>query len=72
MVVVRTPVVEVIDPLVVEILRQKTPAERLAQAFEMWEFASTMLTSVIRQEHPDWTPAQIQGEIRRRMGTEVP
>lgn len=33
----RRPVVEILDPMIVEILRQKAPAERLAQAFRMWE-----------------------------------
>ena len=35
----RRPVVEILDPFVVESLRKKTPAERLAMAFGMWDFA---------------------------------
>jgi len=63
----RRPVVEIIDPMVVEILRQKSPAERLSQAFGMWDFAISVLNSAIRRDHPEWTPSQIQREIRRRI-----
>jgi hypothetical protein len=63
----RQPVVEQLDPIVVESLRRMTPAERLARAFEMWDFATEMMTSVIRQEHPQWSTEQIQREIFRRV-----
>jgi hypothetical protein len=63
----RPPVVEIIEPMVVESLRRMTPAERLAQAFEMWDFAATMMNSGIRQQRPDWSTEQIQREIRRRV-----
>lgn len=63
----REPVIEILDPMVVQILRRMTPAQRLARAFEMWDFASTMMKSVIRQEHPDWTKDQFEQEIRRRV-----
>jgi hypothetical protein len=63
----RQPVVEQLDPIVVESLRRMTPAERLARAFERWDFANEMMTSVIRQEHPQWSTVQIQREIFRRV-----
>jgi len=63
----REPVVELLDPLVADSLRRMTPAQRLNRAFEMWDFAIEMLTSVLKQEHPDWTPEQIQRERFRRI-----
>jgi hypothetical protein len=63
----RAPVVEILDPVMVEILRKKTPAERLSQAFRMWAFARDFIRSVLRQEHPDWTEEQILREAARRL-----
>jgi hypothetical protein len=63
----RQPVVEIIHPLVVESLRKKTPAERLQQAFGMWECAMTVMRSSIKRDHPDWSIEQVQQEIFRRV-----
>ena len=63
----RQPVVEIIDPMVVEVLRKKTPAEKLAQAFGMWDFAVSMLQANLHHEHPEWTTDEIQREMRRRI-----
>lgn len=63
----RKPVVEVMDPMVVEIMRKKTPLERLTIAFEMWDSARAMIQSNLRRQHPDWTEDQVQREIARRM-----
>ena len=58
---------EMVDDAMAAILRQKTPAQRLAIAFGMWDFAKQMIRSVLRAEHPDWTPEQIKRETARRM-----
>lgn len=63
----RKPVIEELDPMVAESLRRMTPAQRLARAFEMWDFAIEMMTSVIKHEHPEWTTEQVQREIFRRV-----
>lgn len=63
----RQPVVEIIHPIVVESLRKMSPAERLNQAFAMWESARDMVRGVLRQEHPDWTEEQILREAARRL-----
>jgi hypothetical protein len=63
----RQPVVEIIHPIVVESLRRMSPAERLNQAFAMWESARNMVRGVLRQEHPDWTEEQILREAARRL-----
>ena len=63
----RKPVVEVVDEIMVPILREKTAAERLDMAAEMWRFARDTYVALARAEHPDWTPEQLQREAARRL-----
>lgn len=63
----RQPVVEILHPIVVESLRKMSPAERLNQAFAMWESAREMIRGVLRQEHPDWTEDQVIREAAQRL-----
>ncbi len=63
----RKPVVEVMDPMVVEIMRKKRPQERLAISFGMWESARVMIQGTLRQQHPDWSKEQINQEVVRRI-----
>ena len=53
--------------MIVQILRDKTPAERLAQAYNMWDFAVSLMTASIRNDFPNWTAEQIQQEINKRI-----
>jgi len=59
--------VEIIEDELVENLRRKTPAQRLAASFDMWRFASERLNQMLRTQHPDWEEKQLRSEIRRRM-----
>lgn len=59
--------IEVIDDQMVEILRAKTPAERLAMIGDANETARCLAAAGIRYQHPDWTEIQIQQEVARRM-----
>jgi hypothetical protein len=59
--------VEVVDPDMAVILRQKTEAERLRIAWGMWKSARDMLLQLLRAEHPDWSEADIQRETARRL-----
>jgi hypothetical protein len=63
----RQPVVEVMDEMMVDVLREKTEAERLKIAFGMWETARVMIGGVLRQEHPEWSEDAINQEIARRI-----
>jgi len=63
----RKPVVEVMHPMVVEIMRKKKPEERLAIAFGMWESARVMILGTLRQQNPDWSEERINQETVRRM-----
>jgi hypothetical protein len=62
---VRTPVIEVIDDDMAEIMRQKTPAQSLAIANSMWRHARESLIARLRREHPDWTPNRLRAEVQR-------
>lgn len=63
----REPVVEILDPILVEILRRQTPEERLAQAFRLWEMARMTIRASIRQQHPDWDEQEVLREAARRL-----
>lgn len=64
---VRAPVIELLDPQVVESLRRLTPGEKLQRAFAMWDFARSVMIASIRQDHPEWNAAEIQAEVLRRL-----
>lgn len=64
----RAPVVEVMDDTQVEIIRKKSPAERLAIAFDMWDFAHGMIHANLQREYPTWTVEEVNRETARRIG----
>jgi hypothetical protein len=59
--------IEVLDPAIVEILKQKTPAERLAMVFAANRTMRLRLEGHLKTYHPDWSDKQIQAEIAKRM-----
>jgi hypothetical protein len=59
--------IEVPDELMVEVLRRKSPQERLRIGFDMWVSARNMLMTHIRHSHPDWSPKAVEHEVARRM-----
>jgi len=63
----RPPVVEIIDPSIVRVLRAKTPAERLAQAFRILDSARAITRGSVLQLHPDWDEDQVLRETARRL-----
>ncbi len=63
----KQPVVEMMDPMMVEVMRQKSPAERLAIACGMWESARSIIRGTIRQQHPNWSEERVNREIARRI-----
>jgi len=44
-----------------------TPQQRLECCFRWTELTYELARSAIRQEHPDWTPLQVDREIGRRI-----
>jgi hypothetical protein len=59
--------VEVIDDALADILRQKSPAERIAMAADANETARIIAAAGIRHCHPEWSEQQVQREVARRM-----
>jgi hypothetical protein len=63
----RPPIIEVLDDTMVEVLRSKTPAQRLAIANGMWRYARARLLVQLQKQHPDWDEAAVKDEVRRRL-----
>jgi hypothetical protein len=61
---IRTPRIEVLDEAIVEVLRRKTPLERVAMVFDAEQTLLAMLGANLRESHPDWT--EVNQEIARR------
>jgi hypothetical protein len=59
--------IEAPDELMAEVLRRKSPQERLRIGFNMWVSARNMLMTHIRHSHPDWSLAGVEHEVARRM-----
>ncbi len=63
----RQPVVEVMEPMMVEVMRNKSPSERLAIGFRMWDSALAIVTASVRRQNPQWSEGKLQEEISIRM-----
>ncbi len=50
-----------------EIMRRKTPEQKWAIAFELWEMAVEAARAGVRAQHPDWAEAQVRAEVARRI-----
>jgi hypothetical protein len=59
--------IEVVDEAVAEVLRRKTPAERVAMLFACNRTMRLRIEGHLRTRHPDWDDRQIAGEVARRM-----
>jgi len=55
------------DPRVIDVLRTKTPEERLSIAFGMWAAARKMLVNLLAEQHPAWDQDRLQIEVARRL-----
>ena len=58
---------EMVDDVMVEVLRAKTPDEKLAMLDSMWRMARDLVRDKLRQDHPDWSADQIARETARRL-----
>lgn len=59
--------IEVIDEVMAEVLRFKTPAERIRIAFDLWTSTHDMLMTHLKNTHPEWSPERIKQEVARRL-----
>jgi len=63
----RPPCIEVVDDLMADVLRAKSPAERLAISYGMWRFARDTIRRVVAGQHPDWSDEEVKREATRRL-----
>ena len=59
--------IEVMDEAMAEVLRRKTPAERLAIGFGLWRSARKLLRGQLTSLHPEWDAQQLERELVRRL-----
>ncbi len=59
--------IEVLDSSMADVLRRKTPAQRLKIGFALRDSTKRMLTAHLSTEHPEWTPTRISQEVVRRL-----
>ena len=59
--------IEVVDDTMAEILRRKSPAERIRIAFNLWISTHAMLTTHLMKTHPDWDAKKVGYEVARRL-----
>jgi hypothetical protein len=59
--------IDVIDDLMVDIYKQKSPFERLKIAFGLWSSVRTQLFHNLRSIWPDWDEEKIRREIAKRI-----
>lgn len=59
--------IEVMDEAMAEVLRRKTPAERIAIGFGLWRSAQKMLGAQLASSHPEWDARELEREVARRL-----
>ena len=59
--------IEVVDDRMAEVLRRKTPAERVAMVSAAHRTARLLIEGRLRTRHPDWNDARVSDEVARRM-----
>lgn len=59
--------IEIVSDDMAEILRRKTPLERLRMVHDMWNTARKRIYYSLRDEHPEWGHEQVMGEVSKRM-----
>ena len=59
--------IELLHDRVIEIVRRKTPAERIAMILDANDTARSLAAAGIRYCHPDWDERRLQAEVARRM-----
>ena len=57
----------VIEDRVAEIMRKKSPSERLEIAFGIWRSVRDMVTRVVKSQNPGWSIEEVRKETARRM-----
>jgi hypothetical protein len=58
--------IEVVEDVMAEVLRRKTPAERIRIGFNLWMSARKMLLFHLGKTRPDWDKKKVEEEVARR------
>jgi hypothetical protein len=59
--------IEVVDDTMAEILRHKTPGERIRIGCALWTSARQMLMTHLKKNHPDWDNRRVEKEVAKRL-----
>jgi len=59
--------IEVVDEVMTEVLRRKTPAERLKIGFGLWRSAWKLLREQLASLHPEWDAQRLERGVVRRL-----
>lgn len=59
--------IEVVDDVMAEVLRRKTPAERIQIGFHLWKSVRNMLMVHLKKTHPEWDVEKLKQEVARRL-----
>ena len=59
--------IEVVDDALAEVLRAKTPAERLWLVAAAWRSCRKWVSAAVASQHPDWDEARVRDEVNRRL-----
>jgi hypothetical protein len=59
--------IEVVDRAMARVLRDKSPAEKIAIVGQAHRTAKRLLAAGIRSGHSDWSDEQIEWEVARRL-----
>lgn len=59
--------IEVIDDAVADVLRRKSPAEKLAMIFAANRTMRLRIEAALRTWHPEWSDDEVRREVARRM-----
>lgn len=59
--------IEVLDDASADVLRCKTPAERIEMIAAAHRTARQLMAAGVRHQHPEWEEQQVQAEVLRRL-----
>ncbi len=59
--------IEVVDDELAEVLRGKTPAERIQIGFCIWTSVRDMLLVHLKSTYPEWNSERLNKEVSRRL-----
>jgi len=59
--------IEAVDDAMADVLRKKTPAERIEIGFRLWTFSREMLIAGLKRKYPEWDMGRIEREAARRL-----